>query len=56
MYAVAFASLLLTRGARGWNLLKRDGILVLTIPGNGWLKIHWSSARDLSVTWAEPKS
>ena len=32
MYAVAFASLLLTRGARAWNLLRRDGILVLTIP------------------------
>ncbi len=33
-----------------------DRILVLTTPGNGWLKIHWSSARDLSVTWTEPKS
>lgn len=32
MYAVAFASLLLTRGARAWNLLRRDGLLVLTIP------------------------
>lgn len=33
-----------------------DRILVLTTPGDGWLKIRWSSAHDLSVTWAEPKS
>ena len=35
MYAVAFASLLLTRGASAWNFLKRDGVLVLTIPADG---------------------
>ena len=32
MYAVAFASLLLTRGARAWKLFTRDGVLLLTIP------------------------
>ena len=35
MYVVAFASLLITRGARAWNLLRRDGLLVLTIPAEG---------------------
>lgn len=33
-----------------------DRILLLTTPSNGWLKIDWSSAHDLSVTWTEPKS
>jgi hypothetical protein len=33
-----------------------DRILVLTTPGNGWLKIHWPNEGLLSVTWAEPKS
>ena len=32
LYVVAFISLLPTRGARGWSLLKRDGIAVLTLP------------------------
>ena len=32
MYVVAFASLLLTRGARALRLLKRDGVLVVTLP------------------------
>lgn len=35
MYAVAFVSLLLTRGASAWKLLRRDGLLVLTIPAEG---------------------
>ena len=35
LYVVAFISLLLTRGARGWSLLKRDGIAVLTLPAAG---------------------
>ncbi len=35
LYAVAFGSLILSRGASAWNLFKRDGILVLTIPAEG---------------------
>lgn len=35
MYLVAFASLLLSRGASAWKLLRRDGLLVLTIPAEG---------------------
>lgn len=35
MYVVAFVSLLLTRGASAWKLLRRDGLLVLTIPAEG---------------------
>ena len=35
LYAVAFASLLLSRGASAWKLLRRDGLLVLTIPAEG---------------------
>lgn len=31
LYAVAFISLLLTRGVRAWKLLSRDGVLVLAI-------------------------
>ena len=42
MYAVAFASLLLTRGARAWTFLKRDGVLVLTLPAQ-------DSAKHLSA-------
>ena len=32
LYLVAFLSLVLTRAARGWTFLKRDGLLVLTVP------------------------
>ncbi len=35
LYAVAFASLLLARGASAWKLLRRDGLLVLTVPAEG---------------------
>ena len=35
MYVVAFISLVLTRGARAWKLLKRDGVLVMTLPATG---------------------
>ena len=34
MYAVAFLSLLLSRGASAWNLLRRDGVLVLSLPAD----------------------
>ena len=34
MYVVAFVSLLLTRGARALRLLKRDGVLVVTLPAD----------------------
>ena len=32
LYLVAFASLVLTRGTRAWNLLRHDGLLVLGLP------------------------
>ena len=32
LYAVAFAALVLIRGARTWRFLRRDGVLVLTLP------------------------
>jgi hypothetical protein len=32
LYAVACAALVLVRGARTWRFLRRDGILVLTVP------------------------
>ncbi len=32
LYAVAFASLCVIRGARTWRFLRRDGILVVTLP------------------------
>jgi len=35
LYVVALASLLLARGARAWTFLRRDGVLVLTLPAEG---------------------
>ena len=32
MFAFAILSLLITRGGRAWNLLRRDGLLVITLP------------------------
>lgn len=32
LYAVAFVSLCVIRGARTWHFLRRDGVLVLTMP------------------------
>jgi len=32
LYAVAFAALVIVRGARTWRFLRRDGVLVLTMP------------------------
>ena len=35
LYVMALASLLLARGARAWTFLRRDGVLVLTLPAEG---------------------
>lgn len=35
LYVMALASLLLARGARAWSFLRRDGVLVLTLPAEG---------------------
>jgi hypothetical protein len=37
LYAMAFVSLLIVRGSKAWNLLKRDGIIVIAIkqPASG---------------------
>lgn len=45
LYAVAFASLLLSRGASAWKLLRRDGLLVLTIPAEG-AKQHMAAIEE----------
>jgi len=53
LYVVALASLLLARGARAWTFLRRDGVLVLTLPdgtpfplkpGNTWFEVVGQSS------------